>query len=1169
MKKKLISMLLAVLMIASLFSGMSVSAYADDEVITYTMKQGDTVLKVCTVNGVNYYTCKNAIMLLNGFTSDADFRFIPVGKEIKVPKTNAVAVQIATAGSTGTTTGTTTGTATVTGDSVAYYLVPHTMQRGETVYTVCSALGISYNNYAKQIQSLNNLASLGSVKAGQTILFPQTKAPAVGTSCYKVMNHKVSQGETAYTICNTNGVSYNGNLKLLQALNNKDNLNYITAGSAFYVPVQTVIQAAPAATAAPTAKPGTNNTGTNTTNPEVKKYDLTATSTTGGTAAFYVGGKAVTSAAAGDIVTVVATPDKGYALESIQVVYTDGSAAPKLNGDTFVMPTNAVTANVKFTKGYDVNIDCGYTNAVKVMVNGVVGSTAPQNSDVSIVSNNPSLSIDGNIDIYRTDNGQHWKSILPGRSFSMPSFAVTAKVKMKTVDTYGFFKSVVKNDESGTAAPETGSFVLQVNGSTVSRAAEGTTVKILASPSVGYTIAKVTVNERLKDGTKGSDITVKGGESFTMPASDVTVTVSFAAESAKINIKPSSHGSLVAKKGNNTITLAATGETVTLVADADDGYDAAAPIVTSTVDGTYVKVEGDNGTYTFTMPGGGADVVPQFVGAERKFTWVNYLNGVEENNTALCRAVVNDAEPGADAKYGEGQLLTINAEPKQGFKFVKFEIYSGGEYNTEMTASANSNGNFTVADGDIEVRAYFEAEMVAIQHITNNPNYKLFYVDANNYNKTIDKVAVGSQAVVILSDWTGGKADLAMPVVTEKGTGAPIEVTEIPFDPEGQDNEANVYYNLFGTYSFTMPAAGVDVTVPVTPKSFTLSFDTSYVTEENGLGELVGMETNVLWASTNDNSYGQALHTGFVRGVDAGLKVKISMTTEAANKGYKLTSIKYAVNGNDDPNAYTYLETGNGTVEFTMPAADVEVKEITCVRTGLWIGGIKRDLANCNIEFVNDSNVLQNVDVYSLGSKICFRILPNNGYSVVADSISVLNLGNGQPVTIDGPDEGGYYRFDLDATNTNLRISAKASNERAKHEVQLNTAHYGCVTVHNTTQGKAWTIDQNVSEGYGYEGDNIVITLSGAAKDKIKTADVDGTSYEVKNNQFSFKMPNKPVKVSFSTGTPDKPVVQSLDANEALPANEQVQPTEQEQQTEQSVEGTMTEPAPVDGPSAS
>ena len=73
MKKRLISMLLAVLMVVSLFSGISVSAYADNatySTIKYTMVAGDYVLRICQRLGLNFYVCKEAIMRLNNITEN-------------------------------------------------------------------------------------------------------------------------------------------------------------------------------------------------------------------------------------------------------------------------------------------------------------------------------------------------------------------------------------------------------------------------------------------------------------------------------------------------------------------------------------------------------------------------------------------------------------------------------------------------------------------------------------------------------------------------------------------------------------------------------------------------------------------------------------------------------------------------------------------------------------------------------------------------------------------------------------------------------------------------------------------------------------------------------------------------------------------------------------------
>ena len=217
MKKRLISILLTVLMVMSLFTGMSVSAYADDAIDSsyykeYTLVQGDYVLRICQKLGINYYTCKEAIMALNNITSESGFRYLSVGKTIKIPVSDAAAVAIMSA-KTGTTTGTATGTTTTgttTGASVAYYLIPYTMQRGETVLSVCNSLGINFTNNASLIQTVNGIKSWNNVKAGDTVLLPVTKTPAVGTTCYAVTAHKVASGETTYAICQKYGINYNG-----------------------------------------------------------------------------------------------------------------------------------------------------------------------------------------------------------------------------------------------------------------------------------------------------------------------------------------------------------------------------------------------------------------------------------------------------------------------------------------------------------------------------------------------------------------------------------------------------------------------------------------------------------------------------------------------------------------------------------------------------------------------------------------------------------------------------------------------------------------------------------------------------------------------------------------------------------------------------------------------
>ena len=92
---RFISLLLCVVMIMSLFTGLAGSASADD-VIVHEVQSGEIMLKICEKHGLNYYACKNAIMQLNGFTSEAQLGKLSVGQKIKLPASDALAGSVST-----------------------------------------------------------------------------------------------------------------------------------------------------------------------------------------------------------------------------------------------------------------------------------------------------------------------------------------------------------------------------------------------------------------------------------------------------------------------------------------------------------------------------------------------------------------------------------------------------------------------------------------------------------------------------------------------------------------------------------------------------------------------------------------------------------------------------------------------------------------------------------------------------------------------------------------------------------------------------------------------------------------------------------------------------------------------------------------------------------------
>lgn len=335
MKKRLISVLLTLCLAAALFSSMSVTAFAADT-IKYTLKSGDTVYGVCQSLGIDFYANYTWITKTNNIKNYANLK---PGTVITLPAAGAKSDS-----ATGTTPveGSANDKTLLDGDFISGYLVPHVMKSGETVYGVCSEMGIDFHSNSDRIMKLNNISSYNKIAAGRTVLFPSTKAPESG-SCVKIVAHKIVSGDTTYGICSSYGISYDGNLKLLQTLNNKENMGAIKAGQLLYLPVPAVISANQGGGA------NSGNTNTGTTAPAPAQYEI-YTSISNGELLVQISGVTVTKAKAGDTIKVECTADKGYTLDKISVTkHGDAAASVEVAEDgSFKMPAYAVDVKVSF-----------------------------------------------------------------------------------------------------------------------------------------------------------------------------------------------------------------------------------------------------------------------------------------------------------------------------------------------------------------------------------------------------------------------------------------------------------------------------------------------------------------------------------------------------------------------------------------------------------------------------------------------------------------------------------------------------------------------------------------------------------------------------------------------------------------------------------------------------
>ena len=685
MKKRLISMLLTVLMVASLFGGMSVSAYADEEYATqeYTLKSGDTLLKVCNKLGLNWYSCQTAINKLNNI-SEAQYRKLSVGQVITLPATNEDAVKIAKTNiSSGSTTGGTviTGGTGSTGSSTsgtassvnaAYWLIPYTMQKGETVAGVCNVLGISFATYSEQIKTINNISKWSKVAAGKTLLLPSASAPAAGTSCYAVVAHQIQKGETTYSICNEYGVSYNANMSLMQTLNKGTSLTNIKYGRTLYVPVATVAgsssSGSTSGSGAVISGGGSSSSGSTSGSGSITKtYKLSTGTVKNGKISFTVNGKTVTSAAAGSTVTIVASPDSMCGLKSVSLKYADGSAVPKVTDSTFTMPSCDVVVNATFEKGYYMGAVSAHGSVTLYNANNIATTTAAKGAEITVKVSPSTGYLIEKIWIQKNDGSKAIvkDNMKSGDSFTMPDCPVFVRVEYKETATY-----TLKAEGSSL----NGSFKLKVNGAEVTKAAAGATVEVVCSPASGYAAkdADITVTGA------GGTIKVTEGK-FIMPAFDVKVSVKFtkATEAVKYSIVTK-----VDANGWGTVEAdvkeAKAGATVTLTAFPKAGYE----IEKYVIEGSYGK-ETITGN-TFPMPASDVTVTPVFKAVSITYNDYSEIGGT---GTVALKANGETLKKGGTVSFGT--TVSVEVKAPTGYEVDSIKVNGTKISGTSFTPGAS------------------------------------------------------------------------------------------------------------------------------------------------------------------------------------------------------------------------------------------------------------------------------------------------------------------------------------------------------------------------------------------------------------------------------------------------------------------------------------------------
>ena len=233
-------------------------------VYSHLLRTGDTMYALCNAYGINMKKYTELILKLNNVKALNSFManrnvLLPVyhdggsgdpGIEIEVLDETQAGVST---GVTTTTTETdangnpvtvTTTTSTTVQEadglfdakaSGIYYLVPHSVESGESVISICNDLGSSFSKNKDLIVGANELKTY-TLTRGENLYIPAA-SQGNATRYYKVVVKTVNWGDTVYGYYVALNADFSSNYKMLAALNSNLNFNNLRVGDRISVPI--------------------------------------------------------------------------------------------------------------------------------------------------------------------------------------------------------------------------------------------------------------------------------------------------------------------------------------------------------------------------------------------------------------------------------------------------------------------------------------------------------------------------------------------------------------------------------------------------------------------------------------------------------------------------------------------------------------------------------------------------------------------------------------------------------------------------------------------------------------------------------------------------------------------------------------------------------------------
>jgi hypothetical protein len=388
------------------------------------------------------------------------------------------------------------------------------------------------------------------------------------------------------------------------------------------------------------------------------------------------------NAKAGDTVTIMVTPDDNYLLKADSLKVNDGAVA--INGTAnpyiFTMPASDVTVTAEFEE-----LPAGqHSVTIDTLTHGGIGTnkTSAAEGDTITLTVTPDAGYqytEGSLTVTKTGGGTPVDVNGAGNTytFTMPDTHVTVTATFTAIS-YTISITDPGNGNSVSADPSDSATV-------------GTPVTLTVTPATGYALQSISYTP-----DDGNPVPLSAPYTFTMPASNVTVTAQFE------ELPPDIYSVTIADGiDNGTVSAnpssAPEGTYIAITVNPANNYRLVANSLTYTPQGgSAIPVTG-SGPYTFAMPAANVTVQAQF---EPIPTYSVTTSGIS-NGTVTA----------SPTSAPEGTAITLTVNPENDYQLVANSLTYTPQGGSAMPVSGTGPYTFVMPAANVTIQARFvEAE---------------------------------------------------------------------------------------------------------------------------------------------------------------------------------------------------------------------------------------------------------------------------------------------------------------------------------------------------------------------------------------------------------------------------------------------------------------------------